>query len=480
MEYFHQPHLELFHDWNPSNNATLHQALFWVKGEGYFDFGGTFRSADYLRLPGGFRRLDAQQRTLPLFITAPDASVLFRAYLDQWQVGWLPRLTFRRSTGETSLGAEARLHRSLRWGRIEEASGLPEHLVGPEQDVKVYQFHGEKAIASLYGSHLTRPLDWLAVQGDVQMTYSRYRHYEEQFFSRSFRKPYLFVNPRLGVTFNPEHAVSGYLSIALAHREPRLKSLYDGEEAGSGFLPQFERNRDNSFDYDNPLVKPERLVDLEVGGSINRERYRITGTAYLMDFRNEIVPSGGLDQFGVPRTGNADHSRHIGVELEGIARLGAGLGVQANATLSRNRFVRFTEFNVESDASTAGTERDGNPIAGFPDHIANLGLTYSRSGLAASLNAKYTGRQYIDNSGGKDPGGAHNSDLEIAPFVLLNASMQYGFSARSALSGLKLALDVNNLLDEKVLLYGNVGPAGPQFFPAATRHLFASLQYTLR
>src|SRR5690606_19686607 len=131
-ERFHQPHVELLHDYTLSDRASFHQALFWVKGEGYFDFGGTFRSADYLRIPTGWRDLDETQRALPLFISSPDVSVLFRAYLDQWQVGWLPRLTLQGDHHTTQIGAEARLHRSVRWGRTQQAVGLPEEMVGSE------------------------------------------------------------------------------------------------------------------------------------------------------------------------------------------------------------------------------------------------------------------------------------------------------------------------------------------------------------
>lgn len=480
VERFHQPHVELLHDWEASPGLRFHQALFWIKGEGYFDFGGTFRSADYLRLPAGFRGLSEAERARPLYETAPDVAVLFRAYLDQWQVGWLPRVTYRHGAGETTVGAEARLHRSLRWGRIQEASGIPEALVGAGPDVRVYAFRGEKAIAALYGSHFARPHDRLALQADVQLTYRRYRTYDEQFFGHAFQVPYVFVNPRLGVTVNPERPLSGYASIAYASREPRLKSLYDGEEAGAGFQPNFAPRADGSFDYDEPLVRPEHLVDLELGGAYRQPRYRLAANVFVMDFRDEIVPSGGLDQFGVPRSGNADRTRHVGLEVEAEARLARGLDVSGNATLSRNRFVRFEEFVTGPDGTAEVAERDGNPIAGFPERIVNVGLRYRRSGFTAGLDARYAARQYVDNAGGRNPDGARNPNLEVPPYALLNATFQYAFPAGSVLDGLRLAFDVNNVLDEKVLLYGNVGFGTPQFFPAATRHVFFSARYTLR
>ena len=477
VEDFHQPHIELLHDWDVSTRTRLHQALFWVKGEGYFDFGGTFRSPEYLRLPESYRDLTEAERSLPLFIVAPDVQLLFRAYLDQWQVGWLPHVTIRHARGESTIGAEARLHRSLRWGRIQEASGIPEALVGEDDDVRVYSFRGEKVISSIYGRHLTRLGEILALQADVQITYRYYRVFDEAFFGTDFKKPYAFVNPRLGITLYPERPFSAYASVALAHREPRLKSLYDGEEAGAGFQPRFRRGSDGAFDYDEPLVDAERLVDFEVGAELNRPRIRAVVNGFWMEFENEIVPSGGLDQFGVPRTGNADRARHVGLELESTLRAAPWLDIFGNATFSRNRFIRFMEFVPGSDGQTTETVRDGKPIAGFPDRIGNLGAAVRKDGATLRIGLKYAGKQYIDNSGGILPDGLTSDNLVVDPYVLMNATLHY---EPPFARGLRLALDVNNVLDQKVLLYGNVGPSGPQFFPTATRHVLFSVRYSLR
>lgn len=472
LESFHQPHIELLHDWDVSPRVSIHQSVFWTKGEGFFDFGGTFRSPNYLRLPAGWRGLSDDERNLPLFVVAPDASLKFRAYLDQWHVGWLPRVEFQSRFGQTDIGAEARLHRSLRWGRMQEAEGLPADLVGSENDVRAYSFRGEKTISSAYVSHLFRHGDRLAIQGDLQLTYRQYRVYDEKFYGHEFQKPYLFFNPRIGITIRPEQALSGYASVALAHREPRLKSLYDGEEAGAGFEPRFERRADGSFDYDAALVRPERLLDLELGASHERGRYQIGANLFWMEFWDEIVPSGGLDQFGVPRTGNAERTRHVGLELEGSAAVTERLSVYGNATLSRNRFVAFTEFVPDASGGSVPRKRDGKPIAGFPEQVANVGVRYAAAGLTIRISGAAAGRQYIDNSAGE--GG---DAFVVDPYVLVNASIAY---EPPFTKDLRLSLDVNNILDDHVLLFGNVGAAGPQFFPTATRHAFFSMAYRVR
>ena len=244
-------------------------------------------------------------------------------------------------------------------------------------------------------------------------------------------------------------------------------------------MPQFSRKSDGSFDYDNPIVKPEQLIDIELGGRYESRLLRMQLATYWMEFRDEIVPSGGLDQFGVPRTGNADRTRHIGVELEVSARILPELNAFANATLSRNRIIKFTEYTTLPDFSVAPINRAGNPIAGFPAHSGNLGITYEKSGLTLRADARLAGVQYVDNGGGRTSDGSVDDNLKVDPYTLVSATVQWTFPERSLLRGLKFSLDINNVLDSKVLLYGNAGFGAPQFFPAATRHVFLRAQYKI-
>jgi iron complex outermembrane receptor protein len=473
VESFHQPHVEIHHQWARDEQLRVNQSLFWVKGTGYFDFGANFRSADYLMLPDGF--VPDSDRSLPLLLSSPDSDVLFRANLVQWQVGWIPRLSYVGKLGETELGAEVRLHRSERWVRIQEATGIPADRVGSEADRRVYQFRGEKLITSLSAGHVARPWPRVAVEGEALITFARYRTYDDLFFGVEFTRPYVFLNPRIGFTVNPERTWSGYASISLASREPRLKSLYDGEEAGAGFRPRFELKPDGNLDLDRPLVDAEHLFDFELGVSRTTDRSVVALSAFWMEFVDEIVPSGGLDQFGVPRTGNAERTRHVGVESEWRLALGEGLQVYGNFTIGRARYRRFEEFG----ANGARIDREGNPIPGFPSTSGNLEVRYRLGGWRVGLFGRYAGRQHIDNSGGRI-GGVYDESLTVDPYVLADAAVSHTFGPGSALSGLSLGIDVNNVLDREVLLFGNVGPLGPQFFPAATRHMLFRVSYVLR
>src|SRR5690606_33551961 len=144
--------------------------------------------------------------------------------------------------------------------------------------------------------------------------------------------------------------------------------------------------------------KPERLLDLELGANWDGARHRFSANVYWMEFWDEIVPSGGLDQFGVPRSGNADRSRHIGLEVEASIALGR-LDLFGDGTLSRNRYLHFTEFVSDASGAATAFDRKASPIAGCSDRIANVGARYEIRSLTIRLASKSAGKQYIDNSG---------------------------------------------------------------------------------
>lgn len=465
LEQFQQPRVELHHDVALSKGWTLKQAAFWIQGVGYFDFEGTWRSAAYLRLPTNLVPLAQQQD--PLYLSRPSDGLMFRAFVDQHTIGYLPRLLRTGADGsKTTLGLEARRHRSLRWGRIQSATFLS------EPGEKVYHYNAGKSIASAFAIHEQPLSTFLRLEAEVQATWRTYHVENERFFGNDLDIPFAFINPRLGLTLNPDGNLTAYASLARAQREPRLKSLYDGEEAGAGFTPRFETNADGSFDVDRPLVRPETVWNLEVGSRYQAPSGYVQGNVYWMQFEDEIVPSGGIDQYGVPRSGNAERTEHLGVELEGAWRLSRSLAARGHASLSAHRFLSFDEALGYGQGYVV---RDGNTIAGFPGGLAHVSLTYDRGPLQLGVQQTYTGEQYIDNSEGTNVDGTVNDQLRLDAYTMLDITLRYRPSG--VLGGITFSADLNNALDQKVLTYGNIGAVGPQFFPAATRHIYLGMSY---
>lgn len=467
LERLNQPFAELRHELQIRPDLRLETNAYATFSEGYFDFGASWRSADYLRLPAGFGGLSAAERQQPLYEVSA-ANPTFRAFVRNRRAGVLPRLVYTPLGGAFSgsrfvVGADVLAHQSLHYGRVEGGTGLGGAPTG-EAAAKAYEYRGGKAHAAVYGSALVRPSDLVAVQADLSIRHLRYRLHGEAYYGTDFAVPYTFVTPRLGVTLAPERPVRAYASVARVAREPRLKNFYDADEAATGAVPLFAP-QGAGLDFSRPLVRPETGVNVEVGAAVERPAVRVAVNAYGLWMKDEIVASGGLDQFGVPRTGNAARTRHVGVEAEAAVRLAPGLVAEASATASDDRFVRFAEF----DDNGAALDRRGQRIALMPAASVRGTLRYepARQPFGARLDVQGAGVQPTTNAGTKDRAAV------VDPYALVNVGAWWRLAAPGG--ALQLRLDVNNVLDARVLTFGNSGG----FFPAAPRHAYVGLRYTV-
>ncbi|HXF99483.1 MAG TPA: TonB-dependent receptor, partial [Bacteroidota bacterium] len=403
VENFTQPHYELIHDWKISSTAILHNTLFYYTGDGFFDYDASWADTSMLRL--------GTQYGIP--VTANPTNTLVRAYVGNRQWGWLPRVEFDHGSGSLTIGAEVRFHRSTHWGKIQFAEGLPQNF---DPDYHFYEYNGEKDILSLYVHELYRLDERTTLMGDLQIVRNRYGIKNEKYLGNRFSLPYVFVNPRLGVNHNFDDHWSGYLSLAYTSREPRLRNLYAAEDAWFGATPQFKADTTGGrvrYDFDEPLAKPERLFNVEIGARYSSDGISAGVNVYWMEFSDELVKSGQVDIFGQPVTGNAERTRHIGLELEGRLNIAESFTLTGNFTLSRNRLVRYKIFDDNGNPMVL----DNNPIAGFPDVLGNLRLTYRSEDLMVSVLTKYVGSFYTDNFKNE----ANKNDA----YVVSNAEMSY-------------------------------------------------------
>lgn len=461
IEDFHQPHYELIHEWTVTPNVTLNNSIFYVQGGGFFDFDGSWADTSYFRLTNQFGFTPQGN---------PGQS-LIRAYVNNRQGGWLPRITYQKENFTTEAGLELRYHQSLHYGQIRWAENLPPQVT---PDYRYYEYKGSKWIVSAYVTHNHKLTDRLNIMGNLQIAHKKYRLFDEKYVGTEFTVPNTFINPKLGLNFNLTDKVNLYTSIAHTEREPRLVNYYDAAES-TWSTPQFEQNANGTYDFDQPLAKPEKLNNLELGVGYVTPRVRANINAFWMDFRDEIVKNGQLDLFGQPVTGNAEKTLHKGLEISGAIQPIPAFTLQGNTTLSRNTFKRHVDFS-----SGQAVARDGNRIAGFPDFIANLRATYDNRGIRASVRMRHVGKQYTDNSedNRQNPGLRNNPGyipLIVDPYTVFDLSLSYNLGKQLGLKDFEIRLDVNNLFDTLYETHGE----GLSFFPAATRNVLLFTKFEL-
>ncbi len=487
-EGFSQPHAEVHVTATLSPKLTLRSTLFYYTGEGYFDYDASWADANTLRLTSRFGGSDT--------VTAPGNTII-RASVANRQLGWIPTLRYEHDGGSLTLGAEVRMHRSERYGRIAFAENLPQ---GFDPDFRIYSVNGERSITSLFvreeyalGSRLVLNAELQGVSSVYALRNERAGRISTRYTTTDgrvvgdggelFSVPYAFVNPRAGITWNIDDHQRVFASVAHTTREPRMANLYASEESFySGAGPLFATDTTGGvtrYDFSAPLIKPESMVDIELGWRFAQESTSAEVTAYWMDFRDELVKNGRRDVFGNPMVGNAPRTVHRGVELQAATpivqtspyRILGGF----HATLSDNRIV---EYRYQGSAGVLDLK--DNPIAGFPSLLAQAFVTVQSGGFFARLNAVHVGRMYSDNFGEKlgEYRARAAADIPYADNVVeastvLNLLVRYDMKDVLGVSSLRFTAQCNNLTNT---LYA-AGANGAEFFPAAERNWFLGVEF---
>lgn len=465
IENYTQPHFELMNEYRITPDITFNSALFLVLGEGFFDFDGSWADTTYLRLTSEYGFHPAQN----------PQNVLIRSEGDNKQFGWVPRLSIKHENGEFIAGGEFRIHRSEHWGSVEYGQYLPDGLT---ESYRYYFYNGAKDIANGFVHEAYDLSNNLNVLGEVQLAYHKYRLYNEKYLNHDFSVSNLFVNPRLGINYKINPYQSLFFSFARVSNEPRLSDYYNADESSGGEQPHFAMKADGTYDYSNPLVKPETMNDFELGYSFINNNFSAAINLFYMLFSDEIVANGKVDIFGQPVVGNMKETAHKGIELSASYHLLNGLNLTANATFSRNRIITGTYF-IDSQNSIS---LDGNSITGSPDFMTNFGINYSYSGLFVQLLGRYVDYFYSDNYGNKltqylqeYPGFVSYTDNKNDAYFSADFFASYQFKVFPALTPSKIFIQINNIFDR---LY-SANAIGGEFFPMAERNFIAGIQVGL-
>ncbi len=192
-----------------------------------------------------------------------------------------------------------------------------------------------------------------------------------------------FFNPKAGLTYSIANRSQIYASYAIANREPV---------------------RDDFLDFQGSDPQHETLRNLEVGyrGTTDRLTYQVN--YYLMNYTDQLVLTGELNDVGAFVRTNAGSSYRTGIELQGEAKLSSRLTWNLNATFSRNRIKEYTEvledYGVDfTDFDLVRTRFTDTEIAFSPSVIAGSALSFSPfTNGEITLLTKYVGKQYLDNT----------------------------------------------------------------------------------
>ena len=512
--YF-QPHYELIFNTQPSKNLYISNTLSYTMGEGYFitnyplyygcDFGyfrlqpfftsdtTTFNTGYYKRNPDG------------TFYNEPGkgyvidkSDLVTELHVNNTDYGWYPKvqLTHSNEKGNLVIGGELRLHSSEHYGEISFGSALP---AGTPPDYQYYFYNGGKTTVSLFANEVYNLTDKLSGMLGLQFAYHRYSISNDRFKPYNFNVDYNFFTPRAGINYNFTDKFRAFVNFSVARREPRLKDIYDAEGAYS--KPNFRIVDTLNQRYEDPLVKAEEMFDYEAGIGYTGALGKASLNVYYMDFNNEIVSNGQLDNVGQPINGNAGKSVHSGIEFEFEVNpfkdmkrsLLRYIVLSGNLNLSDNYFKEYREvLGADSLGNVLyGNDYSRNTILFNPQVIGNITLGYNTDfGLNVYASLQYIGKQYMDNSENerKNPSARNAAgyvDKVINPYTVVNAGLSFDLIPALKknspvvrfLKSFEGSLKVNNVFNVLYETYGSVDGYGiPYWIPAATRNIYFNLK----
>ncbi len=426
-----QTHYQLFYNQQAGKYVNFSTAIFLTKGEGYYEQYKADREYAEYNMP------DAPGNNGP--ITRTD--LVRQLWLDNDYYGTVFSLNYRKNKVQATLGGAATRYDGRHFGKVIWASnGLTSNnrwydLGARKDDYNIYLKQQVNA-----GSH------WFLFY-DLQ-----YRHVD--YAIGGFRNnPSLKINSRFNF-FNPKAGISyskdgwkAFISYAIANKEPNR----DDFEAGNTQQPT-----------------PERLDDIELGIEKKQQRYNWSATFYYMNYKDQLVLTGKVNDVGAYTRTNIDKSYRAGIELQGGYRFSSKFSAAGNITFSQNKVKDFTEYIDDYDnggqKTIPYTDAD---IAFSPAVTGAATIVYQPvNKLELSLLNKYVSSQYLDNTS--------NKERMLDAFFVQDFRASYTIKYKW-LKEVNFIAQVNNLLNQKYepngytfsYIYGGETTTENYYFPMA-------------
>ena len=240
------------------------------------------------------------------------------------------------------------------------------------------------------------------------------------------KENFLFFNPKAGLTYLASSNQQLYLSYSVGNREPVRDDFVDAP--------------------DGKTPKHETLYNLEAG-------YRRTGNIlslnvnyYWMDYRDQLVLTGQLNDVGASVRTNVDNSYRMGLEVEGLIKISQKLSLNANITFSRNKIKDFVEVLYDygpffDEYNEVRRNYSNTDISFSPNVIAGSSLMYKPFRNAElTLLTKYVGRQYLDNT--------MNNERSIKGYTVNDIRFSYVIKPKFV-KEVTFSVLANNIFDKK-------------------------------
>ncbi len=383
--------------------------------------------------------------------------VVRRRWLDNYFGGITYSLNYSDGNWDVTLGGAANHYAGDHFGEITWAQ------YAGEVDIRdrYYEGVGYKDDVNVYLKINHQLTDRLNLFGDGQVRMINYtaNGTDNDLVVYDVNETFNFFNPKVGFIYNLGTGTDAYASYAIANREPVRSDFIDAPA--------------------DQQPTHETLRNLEVGIRKQSSNWSYQANYFLMDYKNQLVLTGQLNDVGAAVRTNVPKSYRMGVELVSAYQISDLWMCSANVSLSQNRIQEFTEVVYDYGAdfeqyNVVEIAHKNTDIAFSPTVVAGSSLSFSPGNFTAELLTKYVGKQYLDNTS--------NDDRTIDAYLTNDVRLAYSFQTNE-MKNLSLSLLVNNIFNVEYnangytwgYFYGADRYQQNNFYPQATRHFLASV-----
>jgi iron complex outermembrane receptor protein len=424
---YQQDNFQLHFSHEFSHSLFLTLALHYTHGKGYYEefakaqnftnynlsnlYVGSDSAIQYgMKVPAGYFENGVVTKT----------DLIRQKWLDNDFYGTVFSLNYIRNKAEWTLGGAWNNYIGNSFGNV-----IWSRFGGsPDMNYEWYSGLGKKNDFNVFLKNSTRLGQNLNLYVDMQYRHIGYTISGDADKLRSISQAHYFnfFNPKLGLNYTPgDHQLLSF-NFGIAHREPTRSNYTDADPA-------------------RPAPVAEMLLNYELAYQLSLNTVQLGINFYFMNYKNQLVLTGQINDVGAPVMTNVDKSYRAGVELVAQWKILDNLNFNANATFSRNKVLNFTEYVDNWDNySDQKVNKLGNTDLSFsPSFVGAALIDWQVSkNIDLALQNKYVGSQFIDNTS--------STDRMLNAFYVSNLLIQYTIYSTWA-KEFKIKGMINNLFN---------------------------------
>ncbi len=435
--------LHIAHQLN--NDISLSSAMFYTKGKGYYETFKYWESySDY-----GF------EDAIIGGDTVTDTDLIRQKWLDNDFYGFTAALNLNKNKVKATFGGGWNQYSGDHYGYIIWA----EHSSNSFINTPWYENTGKKTDFNVYGKINYQAGSSLNIYADLQFRGIEYsiNGIHDDLRDLTQTHTFSFFNPKAGVYYELDNNSSLFASVAVANREPN-RGVYRDADPGQE-------------------ISHENLIDYEAGYRYSNKSVRLDANLYYMDYANQLVLTGQINNVGDAILVNVPESYRAGVEISGGIRFSEKFSWEFNGTLSRNKINNFVAYADDWDnwGEQISEDLGTTDISFSPEIVGGSSVTWkSFNNFKTVLTSHYVGRQYIDNTS--------SVERSLDPYFVNNLKFYYTIKT-SSIKEIGFMLSLNNIAGVEYetnawvyrYYYDNVEYVMDGYFPQAKFHLMGGV-----